>query len=225
MAETVTLHDLFVDELKDSYDHEKQLVKALRKMSKSATHPDLADAFASHLEETNGQIALLEEVFGMLDMRPKGKHCAGIAGIIEEGNEAIEEHDKSPLLDAALVGGGKRAEHYEIAAYTTLIAMAKELGYDDAAERFDEILQQEIACDAKLDELGAMLLPLANTDEEEESDDEEDDDDEDDDEEEATGSRTAPARKSAAKKTTAKKTATKKSATKKSAAKKSSRSR
>lgn len=157
-----TLHDLFVDELKDTYDHEKQLVKALRKMSKAATHPDLAKAFASHLDETTGQIALLEEVFGMLDLKPKGKHCAGIAGIIEEGNEAIEAHEKSPLLDAALVGGGKRAEHYEIAAYTTLIAMAKELGLDDAVKRFDDILQQEIACDQKLDGFATVLLPLAN---------------------------------------------------------------
>ena len=162
MRESPTLHDLFVDELKDSYDHEKQLVKALRKMSKAATHPDLAKAFASHLDETTGHIALLEEVFDMLDMKPKGKHCAGIAGIIEEGSEAIEEHDKSPLLDAALVGGGKRAEHYEIAAYTTLIAMAKELGLTDAVGRFEQILQQEIACDQKLDGFAAMLFPLAN---------------------------------------------------------------
>ena len=162
MPPSKTLHDLFVDELKDTYDHEKQLVKALRKMSKSASHPDLAAAFASHLDETSGQIALLEEVFGMLDLKPKGKHCAGIAGIIEEGSDAIEDLGKSPLLDAALVGGGKRAEHYEIAAYTTLIAMAKELGLNDAVNRFDEILQQEIACDQKLDGFAKVLLPLAN---------------------------------------------------------------
>lgn len=206
MAEAKTLHDLFVDELKDSYDHEKQLVKALRKMSKSATHPDLANAFASHLEETNGQVAILEEIFGLLEMRPKGKHCAGIAGIIEEGNDAIEEHDKSPLLDAALVGGGKRAEHYEIAAYTTMIAMAKELGLDEVAERLDEILQQEVACDAKLDELGAMLLPLANA-----GDDEDSDGDDADEENEDSGTvktaRKAPAKKAAARKAPAKKTA------------------
>ncbi|MEO7996522.1 MAG: DUF892 family protein [Gemmatimonadaceae bacterium] len=206
MAESQTLHDLFVDELKDSYDHEKQLVKALRKMSKSATHPDLAAAFASHLEETNGQVAILEEVFGLLEMRPKGKHCAGIAGIIEEGNDAIEEHDKSPLLDAALVGGGKRAEHYEIAAYTTMIAMARELGLDEIAGRLDEILQQEIACDQKLDQLGAMLLPLANS-----SDDV---DDSDDDESDNAG-RTATAKKSAGKKGSAKKAPARKSAAKK----------
>lgn len=209
MAESETLHDLFVDELKDAYDAEKQLLKALRKMSRSATHPDLADAFSTHLDETTGQIAILEEVFGMLEMRPKGKHCPGIAGIIEEGNEQIEEHDKSPLLDAALVGGGKRAEHYEIAAYTTLIAMANELDMSDAAERLQEILDQEIAADEKLTALGEMLLPLANTGGDEAEDDNSDDsddseDDEEDDEEDAPAARSsarkAPAKKAAAKK-------------------------
>jgi len=194
MAESKTLHDLFVDELKDAYDHEKQLVKALRKMAKAAMHPDLAEAFTAHLDETNGQIAMLEEVFEMLDMKPKGKHCAGIAGIIEEGNEAIEEHEKSPLLDAALVGGGKRAEHYEIAAYTTLIAMAKELGLDDAAKRFDEILQEEIACDQKLDGLAAVLLPMAS----DRGEDTEDDDP-------TTRAKKTPAKKGASKKASAKK--------------------
>lgn len=202
MPDSETLHDLFVDELKDAYDAEKQLIKALRKMSKAATHPDLAAAFASHLDETNGQVAILEEVFEMLDLKPRGKHCPGIAGIIEEGNEAIEEKDKSPLLDAALVGGGKRAEHYEIAAYTTLIAMANELGLNEAAERIDVILQQEIACDAKLDELGAMLLPIANSSDE----DEEEEDDE------SPPARRAPA-KSPAKKAPARKTSAKKSRT------------
>lgn len=190
MPETESLYDVFVDELKDAYDAEKQLIKALRKMSKSATHPDLAKAFATHLEETTGQVAVLEEVFELLEMRPKGKHCPGIAGIIEEGNEAIEEKEKSALLDACLVGGGKRAEHYEIAAYTTLVAMAKELGLDDAAGRLQEILDQEIATDKTLDGLAAILLPLART--VGESEDEEVD-------------TPAPARKSAAKKSSGRK--------------------
>ena len=193
MAESETLHDLFVDELKDAYDAEKQLLKALRKMSKAATHPDLAAAFASHLEETNGQIAILEEVFEMIELKPRGKHCPGIAGIIEEGNDAIEAHEKSPLLDAALVGGGKRAEHYEIAAYTTLIAMATELGLDDVAARLDEILEQEIACDEKLDGLANVLLPLAHAIGEEDNDAEDEDDD-------APASRRAPNKKASAKK-------------------------
>lgn len=213
MPDSETLHDLFVDELKDAYDAEKQLIKALRKMSKAATHPDLSAAFTSHLEETNGQVAILEEVFEMLDLKPRGKHCPGIAGIIEEGNEAIEEKDKSPLLDAALVGGGKRAEHYEIAAYTTLIAMANELGLNDAAERLDEILQQEIACDAKLDALGAMLLPLANGNGDDDEGDDEDSEDEDSED-------AVPARRGAAK-SPAKKAPPRKAPAKKAPAKKS----
>lgn len=216
-----SLHDLFVDELKDAYDHEKQLIKALRKMAKSATHPDLADAFSSHLEETNGQVAILEEIFEMLDMRPKGKHCPGIAGIIEEGNEAIEEYDKSPLLDAALVGGGKRAEHYEISAYQTMIAMANELGLTEAAGKIDEILQQEIACDQKLDALGAMLLPLANAGDEDVDDSEEANDSDADEDSSTSRSRSS----ASGKKSSAKKAPAKKSSAKKAPAKKSSRGR
>ncbi len=199
MPDSETLHDLFVDELKDAYDAEKQLIKALRKMSKAATHPELASAFASHLEETTGQVAILEDVFESLDLKPRGKHCPGIAGIIEEGNEAIEEKDKSPLLDAALVGGGKRAEHYEIAAYSTMIAMANELGYSDAAGMLDEILQQEIACDQKLDGLASMLLPLANS-ENAEGDAEEQDEDEHEAPAPTRSAKKPPARKTPAKK-------------------------
>lgn len=161
MPETETLFDVFVDELKDAYDAEKQLIKALRKMSKAASHPDVVDAFATHMAETEGQVAILEEVFEMIDEPVKGKHCPGIAGIIEEGAEAIEEKEKSALLDACLIGGGKRAEHYEIAAYSTLIAMARELGRDGAADRLQEILDQELATDRKLDELAKALLPAA----------------------------------------------------------------
>ena len=187
MPESKTLQELFLDELKDAYDAEKQLIKALKKMAGSATHPDLAAAFTMHLEETNGQVTVLEEVFEMLDTPAKGKHCPGIAGIIEEGNEAMEEIEKSAVLDAALIGGGKRAEHYEIAAYTTLVALANQLGHSDAAERLQEILDQEIATDEKLDELAEALLPMASEDE--------DGDDEDEEEEEAPAAKKAPAPK------------------------------
>ncbi|MEP6763427.1 MAG: ferritin-like domain-containing protein [Gemmatimonadaceae bacterium] len=195
MSDSKSLHDLFVDELKDSYDHEKQLVKALRKMASAATHPDLKAAFTAHLGETQGQIEVLEEVFGMLDMKPKGKHCAGIAGIIEEGGEAIEEMDKSPVLDVALIGGGKRAEHYEIAAYQAMIGMANTLGMSEAADKIQGILDEEVACDAKLDALAEQLLPEAAQGEE--------GDDESDDEDDAPAK--SPARKPAARKAPAKK--------------------
>ena len=118
--------------------------------------------YRQDLDETNAQISVLEEVFELLDMKPRGKHCAGIAGIFEDGSEASEEHEKSPLLDAALVGGGKRAKHYEIAAYTSLIAMGTQLGHADAVPRFEKILSQEVACDAKLDTLARLLLPIAD---------------------------------------------------------------
>ncbi len=161
MADSNSLRALFINELRDGYDAEKQLMKALRKMARAAQHPELAAAFTTHLEETMGQVEILEEVFAMIDLKPRGKHCPGIAGIIEEGGEAIEELDKSAVRDAALVGGGKRAEHYEIAAYTTLVAMAKALGLRDAASRLQEILDQEIATDKKLDALAKVLLPAA----------------------------------------------------------------
>ena len=161
MSDSKSLRQLFVDELRDAYDHEKQLVKALKKMAKAATHSDLQAAFTNHLEETNGQVSVLEEVFGMLELKPRGKHCAGIAGIIEEGGEAIEEIDKSSTLDAALIGGAKRAEHYEIAAYTTMIAMSNALGMKDAAVKFKDILAQEVACDKTLDGLAKVVLKLA----------------------------------------------------------------
>ena len=161
MAESKTLRELFVDELRDAYDAEKQLIKALRKMARAAKHPDLSAAFTTHLDETLGQVATLEEVFAMLELKPRGKHCPGIAGIIEEGGEAISEIKKSAVRDAALVGGGKRAEHYEIAAYTTMVAMAKSLGLRDAAGKLQEILTQEIATDKTLDGLATAVLETA----------------------------------------------------------------
>jgi len=161
MSDSKTLRALFIDELRDAFDAEKQLLKSLRKMAKAAQHPELAAAFTQHIEETTSQVSLLEEVFGLLELKPRGKHCPGIAGIIEEGGEAIAEIEKSAVRDAALVGGGKRAEHYEIAAYTTLVAMAKALGESESADRFKQILDQEIATDRKLDALGKVILAAA----------------------------------------------------------------
>lgn len=161
MPDAKTLHELFVDELRDAFDAEKQLLKALRKMVRASQHPDLAAAFTQHIEETTGQVAILEDVFGLLDLKPRGKHCPGIAGIIEEGGEAIEEIEKGAVRDAALVGGAKRAEHYEIAAYTTMVAMANALGLRDVKGRLQEILAQEIATDKKLDGLAKGLLAAA----------------------------------------------------------------
>lgn len=157
MADTNTLEALILDELRDSYDSEKQLSKALPKLAKAAQHPQLIAAFEAHGEETLGQVAMLEEIFAMLNVKPKGKHCAGTAGIVEEGASAIEEHEKSPVRDAALIGGGRRAEHYEIAAYTSMIDMATALGHMDVAKKVRAILAQEEAADKKLSGLAKTI--------------------------------------------------------------------
>ena len=156
-----TLRELFIAELADSYDGEKQLIKALPGMAAAAQDAKLKAAFTSHLAETKGQVTLLEEVFTLLDLKPRGKHCAGIEGIIEEGKGAIEEITESSVRDTALAAGGRRAEHYEIAAYTSLIAMAEALGHRDISRKLGKILAQEEAAEKKLTELGQAALVLA----------------------------------------------------------------
>jgi ferritin-like metal-binding protein YciE len=150
MAQSGTLRDAFVDELKDSYDAEKQLIKALGKMAKSSTAPELREAFESHREETRGQVERLEQVFGLLEVRPKGKHCDGVAGIIEEGKSVMEENFDDQTMDACLIASGQRAEHYEMAAYGTLVAWATALGLTEAADLLQQTLDEEKAADEKL---------------------------------------------------------------------------
>ena len=150
MAQPGTLHDAFIDELRDAYDAEKQLTKALPKMAKAASSPDLRAAFEAHLEETRGQIARLEQVFASLDEKVRGKHCDGIAGIIEEGKSVMEEDFDDATMDACLIAGAQRAEHYEMAAYGTLVAWATAMGHTDAADLLQETLDEEKATDEKL---------------------------------------------------------------------------
>ncbi len=153
MAETGTLHDAFIDELRDTYDAERQLTKALPKLAKAAASPDLRDAFESHLEETQGQIERLEQVFASLDEKVRGKHCDGIAGIIDEGKAIMEEDFDDSTMDACLIAAGQRAEHYEMAAYGTLVAWAKAMGHDEAADLLQQTLDEEKAADEKLTSL------------------------------------------------------------------------
>lgn len=153
MAEAGTLHDAFVDELRDTYDAEKQLTKALAKMAKTASSPELKSAFEAHLEETRGQIERLDQVFAALDEKVRGKHCEGIAGIIDEGKSIMEEHFDDTTMDACLIAAGQRAEHYEMAAYGTLIAWANAMGHSEAAELLQETLDEEKAADEKLSAL------------------------------------------------------------------------
>ena len=175
MAEQGTLHDAFLDELRDAYDAEKQLLKALPKMAKRASSEDLRDAFESHLEETRGQIDKLEQVFASLDEKVRGKHCDGIAGIIEEGKSVMEEDFDDQTMDACLIAAGQRAEHYEMAAYGTLVAWARVLGNEEAAVLLEGILEQEKAADDKLTQLAeGGINENAASDDSEESDDEDD---------------------------------------------------
>ena len=169
-----TLHDALIDEIKDLYHAEKQLTKALPKLAKSATNQDLRAALDSHLAETHGQIERLERVFELLDEKPSGKHCAGMAGIIEEGSNVLEEDFEGAVLDACIIASGQRAEHYEIAAYGTCIAWAQALGLSEVAQVLGETLAEEKAADQKLSALAEGDINEAAT-----ADDSSDEEDED----------------------------------------------
>jgi ferritin-like metal-binding protein YciE len=145
-----TLHDAFIDELRDVYDAEKQLIKALPKLVKTASSGKLRNAFESHLAETRGHVTRLEQVFATLNEPVKGKHCDGIAGIIEEGDSVMSEDFDEKTMDACLIAAGQRAEHYEMAAYGTLVSWAHAMGHSDAAMLLQQNLDEEKAADLKL---------------------------------------------------------------------------
>jgi len=150
MAENKTLHDAFLDELRDAYDAEKQLTKALPKLAKAASDPKLRQAFETHLRETEGHVQRLERGFESLDEKAKGKHCDGIAGIIEEGKSTMGEDFEGTTMDACLIAAGQRAEHYEMAAYGTLVAWAQAMGHTQAEKLLQQTLDEEKAADKKL---------------------------------------------------------------------------
>ena len=179
MAQAGTLHDAFVDELRDTYDAEKQLIKALPKLAKAATSPELRAAFEAHLEETRGQVERLESVFASLDEKVKGKHCDGIAGIIEEGKSIMEEEFDDATMNACLIAAGQRAEHYEMAAYGTLVAWAKIMGHDEAAELLEQNLEEEKAADEKLSSLAEDGINQEAADSAHEAGDEDDEEEKD----------------------------------------------
>jgi ferritin-like metal-binding protein YciE len=174
-----TLHDAFIDELRDSYDAEKQLTKALGKLAKAASSKELRAAFESHLEETEGQIERLERVFESLDEKVRGKHCDGIAGIIDEGKAIMDEDFDDATMDACLIAAAQRAEHYEMAAYGTLVAWARAMGHTEAADLLQETLDEEKAADEKLSQLAEADINEsaaqgAHGDEDDETDEEAD---------------------------------------------------
>jgi len=150
MANAATLHDAFIDELRDAYDAEHQLLKALPKLAKAASSSELRSAFEKHLKETQGHVDRLESVFESLDEPAKGKKCDGIAGIIEEGKAVMEEKFDAATMDACLIAAGQRAEHYEMAAYGTLVAWARAMGHTQAADLLEDTLREEKAADSAL---------------------------------------------------------------------------
>jgi len=145
-----TLEDLFIHELSDIYSAEKQLTKALPRLARAATNPELVTAFETHLEETQGQVERIDQVVDVLGIKLKRIKCAAMEGLVEEGKEVIEEVEKGPVRDAALIGGAQKVEHYEIASYGTIAALAKQLGYKDALPLLLETLAEEKATDEKL---------------------------------------------------------------------------
>jgi len=153
-----SLEKLFIEELKDTYNAEKQLTKALKKMAKGATDPTLSKAFETHLAETEKQIERLEQVFESIDMAPRGKTCEGMKGIIEEGNEMMAEDGEDEVKDAALIASAQRVEHYEIAAYGTLRHYAERLGYTKAEKLLAQTLEEEKATDEKLNTIAKRLV-------------------------------------------------------------------
>lgn len=161
MAEVQTLHDALIDELKDLYNAEHQLIKALPKMAKNATSRPLRAALNSHLKETRKQVRRLEQAMKLLDEKPKGKLCDGMQGIIKEGNKMMEEVEEGPVLDACLIAGGQRAEHYEIGAYGTCIAWAKQMGHKEVVKLLVETLNEEKAADKKLSALAQSGINAA----------------------------------------------------------------
>jgi len=148
-----TLDDLFVHTLQDIYYAEKQIVKALPNMIDMATHPDLKEGLADHLDETRGHITRLEEVFRIHGEKPKQVDCPAIDGILKEANDVVGEVDNRDVVDAAIIACAQAVEHYEITRYGTLIAWARQLGRDDCAEILAETLAEEKAADHKLTDL------------------------------------------------------------------------
>jgi ferritin-like metal-binding protein YciE len=159
MAEdTNPLEELLVDELKDIYNAESQIVKALPKMAKAASSPDLKRAFERHLEETRRHVERLDQIGDTLDVKLTGKKCKGMEGLIEEGKDLMAEDFDENAIDAGLIGAAQRVEHYEIAAYGTARTHATLLGYNKIARLLQQTLNEEGATDKKLTQLAESII-------------------------------------------------------------------
>ncbi len=151
------LKQLYIDELKDAFNAESQLVKALPKMAKAASSTELRQGFEQHFEQTREHVQRIEEIFQLLDDSPKGKKCKGMQGIVEEGDEVSNEDYEESVMDAALISAAQRVEHYEIAAYGALIEFARLLGESEHVELLEQTLEEEKETDQKLTELAKTI--------------------------------------------------------------------
>ena len=152
------LKDVLLDELRDMYSAENQLVKALPKLAKGAKDAKLKALFAAHLEETKGQVERLKQVFEHLEEKPTGQHCNGMEGIVEEGKDALEKDEEGASFDSGLIGAALRTEHYEIAGYQASISMSKTLGMQDVIDLLTENLNEELAAAAKISEAAGPIF-------------------------------------------------------------------
>lgn len=169
-----SMRELYIDELRDLYNAETQIVKALPKMAKAASNDQLREAFEEHLRETSEQVSRLEQIFEMLGEKPTGKKCLGMEGLVKEAAETMRESYDDPVMDAALIGAAQRVEHYEIAGYGTVREFAQLLGEEDHLSLLEETLNEEKQADEKLTQLAQEINSQAQEeDETAEQDDEE----------------------------------------------------
>jgi ferritin-like metal-binding protein YciE len=158
--ELETLKDLYIEELKDLYSAERQLVKALPKMIKATKHPELKAAFKTHLQQTEEHAKRLELICNELGVTPRGKKCVGMVGLIEEGSELIKEKPNDDVLDAGLISAAQRVEHYEMAGYGTVRTYARQLGYESQAQLLQQTLDEEGATDHLLTDLAESRINI-----------------------------------------------------------------
>ena len=168
MPKLASLDDLLVHELQDIYNAEGQILKALPRMIKAATHPDLKQAFEEHRQQTEGQVRRLEQAFKLLGVPAKGRKCEGMAGVIEEGRKVMEEDAEPPVRDAALIAGAQKVEHYEIASYGCVCTYAEMLGYDQVHDLLGQNLDEEETTDQRLTALAENVINQEAEDVEEE---------------------------------------------------------
>ena len=168
MPKLASLDDLLVHELQDIYNAESQILKALPKMIKAATHPDLKQAFEEHRQQTEGQVRRLEQSFKLLGVPAKGRKCEGMAGLIEEGKKVMEEDAAPPVRDAALISAAQKVEHYEIASYGCVCTYAEMLGYDQVHDLLGQNLDEEETTDQRLTALAENVINQEAEDAEEE---------------------------------------------------------